>query len=42
MAGKAISTPFDAITYKIKVIDHLLNRQWLFVPDWLKGEEGKV
>jgi GxxExxY protein len=20
-----------------KVIDHLVNRQWLFVPDWLKG-----
>jgi GxxExxY protein len=23
-----------------KVIDHLVNRQWLFVPDWLKGEDG--
>jgi GxxExxY protein len=20
-----------------KVIDHLINRQWLFVPDWLRG-----
>ena len=24
-----------------KVIDHLLNRQWLFVPDWLKGHTIK-
>jgi len=24
-----------------KVIDHLVNKQWLFVPDWLKGEVGK-
>jgi GxxExxY protein len=23
-----------------KVINHLINRQWLFVPDWLKGEES--
>ncbi len=22
-----------------KVIDYLVNRQWLFVPDWLKGED---
>jgi GxxExxY protein len=24
-----------------KVIDHLVNRQWLFIPDWLKGEKGE-
>ncbi len=24
-----------------KVIDHLLNRQWLFIPDWLKNESDK-
>jgi GxxExxY protein len=24
------------------VIDHLVNRQWLFVPDWLKDDEGNV
>ena len=23
-----------------KVIDHLVNRQWLFVPDWLKNESS--
>lgn len=23
-----------------KVIDHLLNRRWLFVPDWLKRQES--
>jgi GxxExxY protein len=23
-----------------KVIDHLVNRQWLFVPDWLKRENS--
>ncbi|HMN62405.1 MAG TPA: GxxExxY protein [Anaerolinea sp.] len=23
-----------------KVIDHLVNRQWLFVPDWLKDDSG--
>lgn len=23
-----------------KVIDHLVNRQWLFIPDFLKGKEG--
>ena len=24
-----------------KVIDHLVNRQWLFIPDWLKKETDK-
>ena len=24
-----------------KVIDHLVNRQWLFIPDWLKNEGNK-
>jgi|WetSurSiteA1Bulk_404760.scaffolds.fasta_scaffold04180_3 GxxExxY protein len=24
-----------------KVIDHLVNRQWLFIPDWLKNESDK-
>lgn len=24
-----------------KVIDHLLNRQWLFIPDWLKDNSNK-
>jgi GxxExxY protein len=24
-----------------KVIDHFLNRQWLFVPDWLKNQDKK-
>ncbi len=24
-----------------KVIDHLVNRQWLYVPDWLKSENEK-
>lgn len=24
-----------------KVIDHLVNRQWLFIPDWLKNENQK-
>lgn len=24
-----------------KVIDHLVNRQWLYVPDWLKAEISK-
>lgn len=24
-----------------KVIDHLVNRQWLFVPDWLIGQSSK-
>ena len=23
-----------------KVIDHLLNRRWLFIPDWLKRQES--
>jgi GxxExxY protein len=25
-----------------KVIDHLVNRQWLFIPDWLKNEDEKT
>jgi hypothetical protein len=25
-----------------KVIDHLVNRQWLFVPDWLKDSDAKA
>lgn len=24
-----------------KVIEHLINRQWLFIPDWLKNERDK-
>lgn len=24
-----------------KVTEHLINRQWLFIPDWLKNEGNK-
>lgn len=72
MTGKVVSTPFDAIGYKVigylavsacplgllinfgerslsfrrifppkKVINDLANRQWLFVPEWLKNDPDR-
>jgi GxxExxY protein len=33
------SLQFRRVFPSQKVIEHLLNQQWLFVPDWLKGQK---